>query len=61
MRTELRDERGVPLEHVTAALGWDPAARSRFFGRREEIALNVAALLFVADRLIEVAYHEQLS
>ncbi|MFD8245751.1 TerD family protein [Nocardia sp. NPDC059691] len=61
MRTELRDERGVPLEHVTVALGWDPAARSRFFGRREEIDLNVAALLFAADRLVDVVYHEQLS
>lgn len=61
MRTELRDERGVPLEHVTVALGWDPAGRSRFFGRREEIDLNVAALLFAADRLVDVVYHEQLS
>ncbi|MER7452350.1 TerD family protein [Nocardia beijingensis] len=61
MRTELRDERGVPLDHVTVALGWDPAGRSRFFGRREEIDLNVAALLFAADRLVDVVYHEQLS
>ncbi|MGQ4616041.1 TerD family protein [Nocardia sp. R7R-8] len=61
MRTELRDERGVPLEHVTVALGWDPATRSRFFGRRAEIDLNVAALLFAADRLVDVVYHEQLS
>ncbi|MGV9546087.1 TerD family protein [Nocardia beijingensis] len=61
MRTELRDERGVPLEHVTVALGWDPAGRSRFFRRREEIDLNVAALLFAADRLVDVVYHEQLS
>ncbi|MEU1961066.1 TerD family protein [Nocardia sp. NPDC019304] len=61
MRTELRDERGVPLEHVTVALGWDPAERSRLFRRREEIDLNVAALLFAADRLVDVVYHEQLS
>lgn len=61
MRTELRDERAAPLEHVTVALGWDPAGRSRLFGRREEIDLNVAALLFAADRLVDVVYHEQLS
>ncbi|MEU2175726.1 TerD family protein [Nocardia sp. NPDC019219] len=61
MPTELRDERGAPLQHITVALGWDPATRSRLFGRRAEIDLNVAALLFAADRLVDVVYHEQLS
>ncbi|MEU2121296.1 TerD family protein [Nocardia niwae] len=61
MPTELRDERGVPLEHVTVGLGWGPAARRRWFGRRPEIDLNIAALLFTADRLVDVVYHEQLT
>ncbi|WP_280260238.1 TerD family protein [Nocardia abscessus] len=61
MFTELRDQGGTPLAHVTVALGWDPAARPRLFGRREETDLNVAALLFAADRLVDVVYHEQLS
>jgi tellurium resistance protein TerZ len=61
MLTVLRDERDVPLEHVTVALGWDPATRSRLLGRRKEIDLNVAALLFAADRLVDVVYHEQLT
>ncbi|WP_174189120.1 TerD family protein [Nocardia barduliensis] len=61
MCTELRDQGGTPLAHVTVALGWDPAARPRLLGRRTEIDLNVAALLFAADRLVDVVYHEQLS
>ncbi|MBF6204263.1 MULTISPECIES: TerD family protein [Nocardia] len=61
MFTVLRDERGIPLELVTVAIGWDPAAHRRFFGRREEIDLNVAALLFATGRLVDVVYHEQLN
>ncbi|MFE7744960.1 TerD family protein [Nocardia sp. NPDC057455] len=61
MLTVLRDARDVPLEHVTVALGWDPATRPRLLGRRKGIDLNVAALLFAADRLVDVVYHEQLS
>ncbi|MGK8512832.1 TerD family protein [Nocardia asiatica] len=61
MDTEVRDAGGVPLAHVTVSLGWDPATRPRLLGRRTEIDLNVAALLFAADRLVDVVYHEQLS
>ncbi|WP_330230049.1 tellurium resistance TerZ family protein [Nocardia sp. NBC_00508] len=62
MFTTLRDEGGTPLDHVTMALGWDPATRPRWFGRhRKDIDLNAAALLFAADRLVDVVYHEQLS
>ncbi|WP_454196520.1 TerD family protein [Nocardia sp. Marseille-Q1738] len=61
MSTRLRDERDTPLDHVTVTLGWDPATPSRWFGRRKDIDLNAAALLFAGDRLIDVVYHERLS
>ncbi|WP_309231529.1 TerD family protein [Nocardia sp. SYP-A9097] len=51
---------GGTLEHLTVGLGWDPA-RPKWFGRSMEIDLNVAALIFSADRLVDVVYHEQLS
>ncbi|WP_067564469.1 TerD family protein [Nocardia acidivorans] len=48
------------LEHLTVGLGWDPA-QPKWFGRSLDIDLNVAALMFSADRLVDVVYHEQLS
>ncbi|WP_157129326.1 TerD family protein [Nocardia amamiensis] len=63
MSITLHDESGVALDYVRMALGWDPVRpRRRWFAARPaEIDLNAAALLFAADRLVDVVYHEQLS
>ncbi|MGK8557045.1 TerD family protein [Nocardia gipuzkoensis] len=61
MSTRPHDERDTRLDHVTIALGWDPATPSRWFSRRKDIDLNAAALLFAADRLVDVVYHERIS
>lgn len=57
----LRDDHGAALEYVAVGLGWDPVRR-KWFGRRgTDIDLNVAALLFGGDRLVDVVYHERLT
>ncbi|WP_245567490.1 TerD family protein [Nocardia vinacea] len=58
----LRDESGAALAHVTMALGWDPVRARRWLRSRSvDIDLNAAALLFAADQIVDVVYHEQLS
>lgn len=62
MFVTLRDQSGAELNHVTMALGWDPVRTSRWLRSRSvDIDLNAAALLFAADQIVDVVYHEQLS
>lgn len=48
------------LTLVSARIGWDPEPR-RWLGGKRDIDLNVAALMFVRDSLVDIAYHEQLA
>ncbi|MRH93395.1 TerD family protein [Nocardia sp. SYP-A9097] len=69
MSIVLRDPRGVALECVAVALGWDPTEYDRRAGTDsadstladgDSFDLNVAALLFIQERLVDAVYHEQL-
>ncbi|MEV6768062.1 TerD family protein [Nocardia sp. NPDC051030] len=60
MFIELRDEAGARLELISVGLGWDPALDT-WEGVGHEIDLNVAALMFSGDQLVDVVYHEQLN
>ncbi|WP_063050796.1 TerD family protein [Nocardia arthritidis] len=55
------EHNAMRLEHLRVALGWDPVRRSRFGFAAKDIDLNVAALLFAEDHIIDVVYHQQLS
>ncbi|WP_280431328.1 TerD family protein [Nocardia brasiliensis] len=54
------DAGSTALEHISMALGWDPV-QPRRFGRRPDIDLNAAALLFAGEQIADVVYHEQLN
>ncbi|WP_327139813.1 TerD family protein [Nocardia sp. NBC_01327] len=66
MSIALQNIDGTTLESVAVALGWDPAE----FGVVEQpdgmpvevfrFDLNLAALLFSGDRLVDVVFHDQL-
>ncbi|MCU1643066.1 MAG: hypothetical protein JWN03_3341 [Nocardia sp.] len=66
MSIALQNPDGTTLESVAVALGWDPSE----FGLVEQpdgtvadafrFDLNLAALLFSGDRLVDVVFHDQL-
>ncbi|WP_245717370.1 TerD family protein [Nocardia jejuensis] len=57
----LRDTSGASLGMISVGLGWDPAETSWDAGEFGEIDLNVAALMFSVDVLVDVVFHEQLN
>lgn len=55
------DPHRTRLQHLRMALGWDPVRRSWFGSNAKDIDLNAAALLFAAEDIVDVVYHQQLS
>ncbi|WP_330230339.1 TerD family protein [Nocardia sp. NBC_00508] len=60
MVISLPDDSGAELQFIRMALGWDPVRRRGFGMRDRDIDLNASALVFAADRIMDVVYHEQL-
>ncbi|MFJ4653289.1 TerD family protein [Nocardia sp. NPDC088792] len=66
MSVPLQNADPMALECITLALGWDPAPEPEvdveaMLPVAARIDLNIAALLFGGDRLLDVVYHEHLS
>lgn len=66
MSVPLQSTESVALESITLALGWDPAPEPEvdvdaMLPIAARFDLNIAALLFGGDRLLDVVYHEHLA